>query len=595
MAEQTDSKNESDNLPSLAKEDFEFMVNSLFKKYVANQTSALEKKREKEQKKQEQFERKERLRELKPGFLAEEILNNFEIMTMSDNDEIYIYNENDGLWKPEGISKLRSFLQNHIGNEEVGKNIIEEAIYMVKCKTYKNRSIFDLSYEFIACNNGVFNLKNHNFENFRGDHYLLSKIKADYNPEAKCPEINKFLNSIVYPDDVETLYEWAAFCLYKRNIYQKMFIALGEPGTGKSQYLSLLENFLGKDENVSNATIQDIIYDKFAAADLYGKMANIYADLSKNALHDTGRIKAITSGVDSIRAQFKFKNGFKFVPFAKLTFSCNKLPELEDLNDYAFFDRLILITFPFRFRGTDKEVHNLSELLTTKEELSGFLNECLKRLEEMTKNKGFSKRYMVEQTREIYIRSSDIVGSFVLDMIEEDHEYVIPKEELYNIFSKYCIDKGVSTMSMDLFGKKLRSKISVSDSRPTIDNKRIMVWDGIKITPTKSNSCHKVKPISTLEEIRKINIYKKNKNGSISLIDNCSDLVAEENSKLMEGGSDDHPELPSMSEIFQEKDDITWSEIESHFTTFDEADKTIKKWIAEGKIFESRPGWYRRL
>jgi putative DNA primase/helicase len=52
----------------------------------------------------------------------------------------------------------------------------------------------------------------------------------------------------------------------------------GSGDNGKSVFLKLLKMFLGS-ENVSHASLQELSDDRFAAADMYGKLANICADL----------------------------------------------------------------------------------------------------------------------------------------------------------------------------------------------------------------------------------------------------------------------------------------------------------------------------
>jgi phage/plasmid-associated DNA primase len=55
-----------------------------------------------------------------------------------------------------------------------------------------------------------------------------------------------------------------------------------------------------------------LLENRFATAELYGKLANIDADLSKEALKNTGTLKKMTGG-DYIPAEEKFPPAFKFV------------------------------------------------------------------------------------------------------------------------------------------------------------------------------------------------------------------------------------------------------------------------------------------
>ena len=144
----------------------------------------------------------------------------------------------------------------------------------------------------------------------------------------------------------------------------------------KVYLLELITKLLGR-LNVSNETLHRILESKFASAKLYGKMANIDADMSKEELKHTGMLKMLT-GDDDIPAEFKFKNPFSFRNYAKLIFSANTMPVTPDETD-AFFARLIIINFPNQYLG-DKANPYLLDELTTETEMSGLLSMLIRRL-----------------------------------------------------------------------------------------------------------------------------------------------------------------------------------------------------------------------
>ena len=76
---------------------------------------------------------------------------------------------------------------------------------------------------------------------------------------------------------------------------QKAFLLLGEGGNGKSTFLNAAIKFVGAD-NVSNVSLQQLASNRFAAASLEGKLANICADLPTTRLEDTQLFKGITGG-----------------------------------------------------------------------------------------------------------------------------------------------------------------------------------------------------------------------------------------------------------------------------------------------------------
>ena len=82
-------------------------------------------------------------------------------------------------------------------------------------------------------------------------------------------------------------------------------------------------------------------------------------------------------------AETKYKAPFKFRNFAKLYFSCNKIPKIDDKSD-AFFRRMHYCQFYKTRLGTMVrivlKICDLIEKITTEEEFSGLLYVLLERI-----------------------------------------------------------------------------------------------------------------------------------------------------------------------------------------------------------------------
>jgi putative DNA primase/helicase len=96
------------------------------------------------------------------------------------------------------------------------------------------------------------------------------------------------------------------------------------------------------------------------------KKANVFADIPPLKLKSTDIIKSLTGYTDKISGEQKFKDTFEFVNGAKLIFSANQLPGVDDESD-AFWNRVILIEFPHKFEGK-KDDKELIKKLTTPED-----------------------------------------------------------------------------------------------------------------------------------------------------------------------------------------------------------------------------------
>jgi putative DNA primase/helicase len=411
-----------------------------------------------------------------PEYLAQDMMDRVKFITLSDSEEIYWFDEEEGIWRSNGDILIKKMGTDLLG-DKTKQNYLNETIGYIQGKTYYDRKIFDSSIiNPIPLQNGVLDLNTMQLLPYSPEFYFTSKLNIKYNPNADCPKIKKFLGEIVDPNDVDLLTECPGYCLYRKYLVQKALMLVGDGANGKSTYLSLLTIFLSP-ENVSSVSLQDLERNRFASSNLYRKLANIYADLPGVALQNPGLFKMLTGG-DMIPGEKKFKNTFFFVNYAKLIFSANQVPFIAD-ESTAFFRRWIIVNFPNKFEN-DKANPLILQELTTEDELSGFLNLAIEGLRRILQ-KGFSYSKSTEEIREAYIRASNPIGSFVLDCVAQSPNDFVIKEELYTAYNNYCRNKKLTIVDKSVFSKKIRVYVQVEDFRPTVENKRVHAWKGIKL------------------------------------------------------------------------------------------------------------------
>jgi putative DNA primase/helicase len=407
-----------------------------------------------------------------PALLGEELMREYRFATMIDNRETYVYHE--GYYQSKGELLISRLCRDRLRGA-FRRNRVLEVVEYVKASTYMNRR--EESPNLIAVGNGVIDLEKMELRENTPDFMFFNKTPVSYDPAAKCPGIRKFLGEIVNgEDEVAVLEEVIGYCLYREYFTAKALMLVGEGSNGKSTYLKLVRCFLGI-ENISGRALQELEDNRFAKADLHGRLANIYADLPDNSLIRTGIFKMLT-GRDLISAEKKFRESLQFENYAKLLFSANKVPEaLDDTN--AFFRRWIIITFPKVFSGAGADPHIL-EKITTPEELSGLLNVALMRLREMLKRGSFSDSRTTEELRIEYKRKSSPVASFVMDCLESDSESHIPKKTIYTAFLAYCKRTKTPDTSESTFFKNLPRHIEFSEFRSIEKGNRVRELKGLR-------------------------------------------------------------------------------------------------------------------
>lgn len=403
--------------------------------------------------------------------ICEEILK---IVTPEDSNIPYFFE--GGIYRP-AEKKIYQIVQEGI-EEKINTITAREVVFCVRNKTYRSRKDLEAPIDLVCLENGILNLKDMSFGPHDPKYFFFGKIPVVFDLKATCPAINKFLSEVVSPDDAIRLKELAGYCLIRAYPIQDAFMLIGPGGNGKSTYLSLLKAFLGA-ENVEAIPLQKL-QKTFSAANLEGKLGNFCADLSDKSVEELGVFKMLTGG-DPINAERKFKDAFNFVNYAKLIFSCNKPPALND-DTQGNWERWEVVEFPNSFRDQISEDQKILDKLVTPEEMSGFLNECLRLLPKLLERRNFTGHIGADKIRRDYIRRSDSLGAFVMEKIKFEPTQFITKREFYEAYCRYCSDVKMAPISDSTVGKQLAGKVyqhlgaSISDGQPKLGEKQVKAW-----------------------------------------------------------------------------------------------------------------------
>ena len=412
---------------------------------------------------------------IKHKLFADDLIAIHFLKTLRDTEEVIYYEE--GYYHYEGEAIIRAVSEKIFG-EHLNSYRVNEILNHIRRSTYIKREELNNDLWTLNLENGLFNIETFEFCPHTPNLLTTIRIPLTYDSTATCPEIDKFISEIVYPEHVKLIKEMIGYCLFHDYTYQNWFLLHGDGENGKSKLLSLIGKFLGE-ENISSIGLQDL-NQRFAPVNLYGKSANVVADMSDADLKRTARLKQLTGG-DLITAEPKFKNAFTYFNFAKLIYSCNKVPLTED-KSRAFFRRVIFIPFPNRFVVGENADENILKKLTTEKELSGLFNIAVESLKNITGNGGFSGYLTAEENEELYERASNPVYGFFHDCCEIDVEKYVIKMEFYDGFCEYCKEKKIVAFSEKKFTQEMKLLTRMEDEQKTVEKGyRKRVWKGISI------------------------------------------------------------------------------------------------------------------
>jgi len=311
------------------------------------------------------------------------------------------------------------------------------------------------------------------------EYYSTVRLGVTYDKKADCPLFKKFLQESMGGDmeQVALIQEMLGYFLIPVNSAQKCFVIVGVGGAGKSVLLRVLNDILLGKQNVSNVSWQSL-NERFKTAELFGKLANIFADLPTKNIDDNGIFKALV-GEDYITVEKKNKNPFSFQSSARMLFSCNSIPKNYGDRSEGFYRRLIIMRFNNAVSPEKRDPELINKFRMEADGIFLFALEGLKRL--MKNNYVFSETEVNRAELQQYREDSDSVLSFVKENCEINAKYHVSSTELFNAYKNYCEECGLKPYSQKMFVQQITASYpEVTRGVDTLGKRRIL--NGIKIS-----------------------------------------------------------------------------------------------------------------
>ncbi len=289
-------------------------------------------------------------------------------------------------------------------------------------------------------------------ENFDAspEYFVTNPIpyKISHNPQT--PTIDKIFEEWVGKKYKETLYEIIAYSLLPDYPLNRLFCLLGSGMNGKSKFLELLKNFVGKD-NICSTELDTLLSSRFEVTRLHKKLVCQMGETNFTELSKTSMIKKLTGG-DMIGFEYKNKNPFEDYNYAKIIIATNNLPATTD-KTIGFYRRWILIDFPNTF-NEKKDI--LSEI--PKEEYENLATISIIKLNQLLETREFTNEGTIEERKEKYESKSNFLDKFIELFIEEDFSEFITKADFIKKFKSWCKENRHREMSETSIGLKMKQK-----------------------------------------------------------------------------------------------------------------------------------------
>lgn len=245
--------------------------------------------------------------------------------------DFYVYE--NGYYQSDAKWKVEQYCQRVLGNHSRSRYIREVVEWLKNDRRISDEVPAIPDDGLINVANGLLNWQAGELLEHTPTRFCTVQIPVQYNPAATAHKVQQFVADVVPSDVVPAVWQLFGYCLIPSTKYTAAFLLTGEGANGKSTFIKLLEAFLGK-RNVSKVTRHDLETNRFSVAVLRDKLANSVSDMAYTALDSSQKFKEITSG-DPMPAEFKGKDMFDFVPFARFVIAANEPPATCHFHTFA--------------------------------------------------------------------------------------------------------------------------------------------------------------------------------------------------------------------------------------------------------------------
>jgi P4 family phage/plasmid primase-like protien len=350
-----------------------------------------------------------------------------------------------------------------------------------------NISDFDANAWLFGVQNGVIDLKTGTFRTAHAGDHILKKSKAIYDPNAKCPMFDAFLEQVL-PGSGLISFFWRAvgYSMTGLTIEQVLFFLHGIGANGKSTVIEMLEKLFGDYGWRAPATL--FLEDKWNSsqsnliASLPERRFVVGAEVPTNARLAESRIKDLTGG-DSLNGRKLYCEAFNFRPTHKLWFYGNHKPTIRG-TDAGIWRRIRLIPFTVQIPEEQRDTGIVERL---SKELPGILNRAIQGCLDWQKYR-LGTPQCVTQATEDYREEEDSIGEFINEQCVVAPGMRLRKADLFQAYTQWCEARGVRfTFGPKPVVERVRQVPNIKEDRT---NKEGRVWIGLSLKDRAAFDLH---------------------------------------------------------------------------------------------------------
>lgn len=330
---------------------------------------------------------------------------------------------------------------------------------------------FDTQKFLLNVAGGTLNLETGEVHPFSpADHITVPPMSTAYDPDAKAPMWEKFIDDVFQSDQelIEYVQRAIGYSLTSDTREHCFFLLHGAGSNGKSTLLNVLQELLGAYASPVSSAV--IVQDEKAIAKsgrsafagtglemLPNKRCVVAEETTENQVLQMGTLKAATGDTRLVAAHM-YGKAFTYTASFKLWFSFNHKPIVKGTDD-GTWRRIQLIPFNAQFTA---EKGNLDREFTEKlyRELPGILNWAIEGFHAWRRD-GLNPPEQVKLAVQEYRAESDLFGEFLSTCfsVTGNPDHHMQQPDVYDYYTAWARNNGMSrTWTSTTMGKEFKKR-----------------------------------------------------------------------------------------------------------------------------------------
>lgn len=405
----------------------------------------------------------------------------FSLMEHNKRPALLIYNAKEGRFRQYARDEFPTILAQMIHGTRFESKIKRQTYHEVFYRLLyhpdlqANMDDFDRNDRYVNVMNGVVDLQERQLLQHDPSYKFLSVIycsfKLEYALKEKIPKQFKLMLERHFPcrEDRALFLESLAYLVSWKHGIKKAFFWIGDPHTGKSTFLRILDSLIG--DAATHHSLKQIC-SKHGPADLEGARVNVCAEVEKTEIKNMDNFKSLI-GNDTISIEPKFQSLRSMKSRIDILLVGNDFMPLDKgVGEPALYDRIL----PIRFQNpyTEEERIPLFDEMLLKEEGAKIFAVIIRKLFDLYENGyQFTHSNLSDVEKKRFIRQNTRISS--VDCFIEDRCHVVDSSiffssrEIYDSYYEYCHQNGFDAMRRTQFNRRFAEKFDTKLHRRGIE------------------------------------------------------------------------------------------------------------------------------